>query len=112
MKGGKMLRFNITDEETLFRCYMPFLKNGGLFYPTDKSYKIGDEVVLLLALFNEEKTSIAGKVAWLNPKNGGRPAGIGVHFNKDDQGKANDVRNKIENLLANKLKSPKRTHTM
>lgn len=112
--GNRMLRLNITEEDTLYNSYLPFLKNGGLFYQTEKSYKLGDEVVLLLTLFNEEKTNLAGKVVWINPKGaaGGRPAGIGVHFNNDEQNQGADVRLKIENILVNRLKSVKRTHTM
>ncbi len=113
-KGSNFIKLNITEENTLYNCYLPFLKNGGLFYQTDKSYELGDEVVLLLVLFNEDKTSIAGKVVWINPKgaSGGRPAGIGVHFDNDEQNKAADARHKIENILVNRLKSAKRTYTM
>ncbi len=107
-----MLTVNIPDENTLYNSYLPFLKHGGLFITTDKSYRLGDEVFLLLTLLNDgEKTPIAGKVAWVNPRGaqGGRPAGIGVHFGELDKGA---TREKIEKALANLLKSDKRTYTI
>jgi type IV pilus assembly protein PilZ len=106
-----MLTLNLTDEPTLYSSYLPFLKHGGLFIPTDKNYKIGDEVFLLLTLMNDDKTPVAGKVAWINPKgsSGGRPAGIGVHFGELDKGA---TREKIEKYLSTMLKSDKRTYTI
>jgi type IV pilus assembly protein PilZ len=106
-----MLHLNIPDENTLYSSYLPFFKNGGLFFPTEKSYKLGDEVFLLLTLLDGKKKPVAGQVAWLNPfdAKGGRPAGIGVHFAELDEGKTRD---EIERLLAGKLRSEKRTHTM
>ncbi len=107
-----MLNHHIPDELNLYVSYLPFLKRGGLFIPTDKNYKLGDEVFLLLSLLNEgDKTPVAGKVAWINPKGaqGNRPKGIGLHFGEMDDGKTKD---KIEKLLVNYLKSEKATHTM
>lgn len=107
-----MLNANISDENLLYAYYMPFLKNGGLFIPTDKSYKLGDEVFLLLTLMNDgEKVPIAGKVVWINPKGtqGNRPAGIGVHFGDMDKG---STREKIERILANLMKSERPTATI
>jgi len=108
---NRMLHLNITDENMLYNNYLSFLKHGGLFIPTEKSYKLGDEVFLLLTLLDGAKTPVAGKVAWINPKGaqGGRPAGIGVHFGELDEGKTRDV---IENMLAGKLRLEKRTNTM
>jgi len=92
-------------------AFMPFIKNGGLFIPTNKSYKLGDEVFMLLNLMDEpEKIPVAGKVVWITPKGaqGSRAAGIGVQFNEGD----NTARNKIETYLAGALKSDRPTHTM
>jgi type IV pilus assembly protein PilZ len=47
---------------------MPFVRNGGLFIPTAKSYKLGDEVFMLLNLMDEpEKIPVAGKVVCITP---------------------------------------------
>ena len=60
-------------------CYMPFVRNGGLFIPTNSSYKLGDEVFMLLSIMGEdEKIPVAGRVIWITPKGaqGKRTAGI------------------------------------
>lgn len=64
-----ILSLNIKDKSVLYAAYMPFIKNGGLFIPTNKSYRLGDEVFMLLNLMDEaEKIPVAGKVAWITPK--------------------------------------------
>jgi len=107
-----MLALHIKDPQSLYASYLPFLQHGGLFIPTDKPYKLGDEVFVKLTLLDEDdKTPIAGKVVWINPKGAGgnRPAGIGVHFGELDKGATRD---KIEGKLAELLKSEKPTYTM
>ncbi|MCC8341218.1 PilZ domain-containing protein [Pseudomonas stutzeri] len=106
-----ILSLTIKDKSVLYAAFMPFIKNGGLFIPTNKSYKLGDEVFMLLNLMDEpEKIPVAGKVVWITPKGaqGSRAAGIGVQFNEGD----NTARSKIETYLAGALKSDRPTHTM
>ena len=107
-----ILSLAIKDKGALYAAYMPYVKNGGLFIPTNKPYKLGDEVFLLLTLMDEtEKLPVAGKVIWVTPKGaqGNRVAGIGVQFSDQD---GDAVRNKIETYLAGSLKSDRYTHTM
>ena len=93
-----LLSVGIADENVLHAAYMPFIKGGGLFIPTDKSYRLGDEVFVLLRLLQDESSiPLAGKVVWVTPEGarGGRTAGIGVQFNdRDDL-----VRRRIEASL-------------
>jgi type IV pilus assembly protein PilZ len=106
-----ILSLTIKDKAVLYAAYMPFVINGGLFIPTGKSYKLGDEVFMLLSLMDEaEKIPVAGKVVWVTPKGaqGNRAAGIGVQFSDQD----NIAVSKIENYLAGMLTSDKPTHTM
>jgi type IV pilus assembly protein PilZ len=106
-----ILSLTIKDKAVLYSAYMPFLDNGGLFVPTNKSYKIGDEVFMLLTLMDEaEKIPIAGKVVWVTPRGaqGNRTAGIGVQFSEQDA----VANSKIENHLAGSLSSDRPTHTM
>jgi len=42
----------IKDEAGLHAAYMPFLKNGGIFVPTQRPYRIGEEVFLVLSLLD------------------------------------------------------------
>ena len=107
-----ILSLTIHDKKSLYAAYMPFIKNGGLFIPTNKSYKIGDEVFMLLTLIDsKEKLPVAGRVVWITPAGaqGNRNAGIGVQFSELDNGA---TRNKIETQLAGALKSDRQTHTM
>ena len=106
-----ILSLTIKDKAVLYSAYMPFVKNGGLFVPTNKSYDIGDEVFMLLTLMEEpEKIPIAGRVVWVTPRGaqGNRTAGIGVQFSEQDAA----ANAKIEEYLAGALKSDKPTHTM
>lgn len=107
-----ILSLTIKDKSALYAAYMPFVKNGGLFIPTNKAYHLGDEVFMLLTLMDEtEKMPVAGKIIWITPKGaqGNRAAGIGIQFSGQDGGTA---RNKIETYLAGALKSDRQTHTM
>lgn len=106
----KMVKLNITDNNMLYDHYLPFLKRGGLFIKTDKSYNLGEEVFLLLIWEDNQQTPVTGNVVWINPKGaqGGRPAGIGVHLSD----RYKDTRDKIEKVLAMLPKADKRTYTM
>lgn len=106
-----LLSITLKDKNALYAAYMPFLKKGGLFIPTGKTYQIGAEVFIILTLMDEpEKFPIAGRVAWVTPKGaqGSRSAGIGVQFSDLDGG----ARNKIETYLADMLDSERMTQTM
>ena len=106
-----ILSLTIKDKAVLYAAYMPFLQNGGLFIPTNKPYRIGDEVFMLLNLMDEpEKIPVAGKVVWVTPKRaqGNRASGIGVQFNGQDD----TASRKIETYLAGALESERPTHAM
>ena len=45
-----LLTLTIKDKSALYLAYMPFVKNGGLFIPTNSNYRLGDEVFMLLNL--------------------------------------------------------------
>lgn len=107
-----MLSLAIKEKAALYAAYMPFLKGGGLFIPTNKSYKIGDEVFMLLSLLDDpNKLKVVGHVAWITPvTQGNRPQGIGVQFSEKDGGI--EARNKIEAMLGGVLRSSRPTHTM
>ena len=106
-----ILSLTIKDRTVLYAAYMPFLRNGGLFIPTNKRFALGEEVLVLLALMDEaEKIPINGTVVWVTPKGaqGNRQAGIGVQFSEADFAAAT----KIEEHLGTGLVSDRPTHTM
>ena len=72
-----LLTLTIKDKSALYLAYMPFVKNGGLFIPTNSSYRLGDEVFMLLNLMGEdEKLPVAGRCAV-------QRAGPGQHAEED-----------------------------
>ena len=73
------------------RSYYAYVKGGGLFVPSNRRYKLGDEVFMLLTLLDsKEKIPVAGHVVWITPAGaqGGRTAGIGIQFSQKDSGVA------------------------
>ena len=105
------LSMAVRDRVLLYECYMPFVKDGGLFIPTEADWELGEEVCVALELMHEpEPMRVAGKIIWITPKGaqGNRVAGVGVRF--DGQGDV--VRRKIENYLAGAVGSERPTHTL
>jgi type IV pilus assembly protein PilZ len=118
--GGKagvgrpsVLSLPIKEKSALYAAYMPYLLNGGIFVPTNKTYKLGDEIYLILSLMDDpNKYPIAGKVAWITPAgaHSNKPQGIGVHFPADDSGLR--VKKRIEELLGAAIGSSRATLTL
>lgn len=108
-----VLSLAIKEKAALYAAYMPFLANGGMFVPTQKAYKLGDEIYLILTLMDDpNKYPIAGKVAWITPPgaNNNKAQGIGVHFPADESGQRARIR--IEEILGAALRSSRATHTL
>ena len=107
-----VLSLAIKEKSALYAAFMPYVKGGGLFIPTNKAFKIGEEVFMLLSLVDDPmKLKVVGKVIWITPSpQANRPQGIGVQFSEKDGG--TEVKNKIEALLGGALKTNRATHTM
>ncbi len=107
-----VLSLAIKEKAALYAAYMPYLKNGGIFVPTNRPYKLGDEVYLILTIMDDPtKYPIAGRVVWISPAGGtARTPGIGVHFPGDESGIA--ARRRIEEVLGAAIKSGRQTHTI
>lgn len=108
-----VLSLSIKEKSALFAAFMPFIKGGGLFIPTNKNYKMGEEIFMLLTLMDDPaKIPVSGKVVWVTPggAHGNRIQGVGVQFAANESGKA--AHNKIEGWLGGSLKSNRPTHTM
>lgn len=107
-----VLSLAIKEKAALYAAYMPYVKGGGLFIPTNKNFKMGEEVFMLLSLVDDPvKLKVVGKVIWVSPAPvNNRPQGVGVQFSEKDGG--TEVKNKIESILGGALKSNRPTHTM
>ena len=101
------------EKGALYAAYMPVFTDGGLFVPTTREYKLGEDIYLLLSLPDDpQRYPVAGKVGWITPANasGGRTQGVGVRFPADEKSRA--LRAKIEETLGTSLSSAKPTQTI
>ena len=79
------------EKGALYAAYMPMFTDGGLFVPTTRDYKLGEDIYLLLSLPDDpQRYPVAGKVGWITPANasGGRTQGVGVRFPTDEKSRA------------------------
>jgi type IV pilus assembly protein PilZ len=109
----KTLSIIIHDASVLRAAYMQFIKGGGLFIPTKKAFKMGEDTNLVIRLLDEEDPyRVSGKVVWITPAGttSNKAAGIGVEFAEDRNGER--LRSRIEIILGPHLKSQESTHTM
>ena len=101
------------EKGALYAAYIPLLTDGGLFVPTAREYRLGEDIYLLLSLPDDpQRYPVAGKVAWITPVNasGGRTQGVGVRFPNDE--KTRQLKVKIEELLGTSISSSKPTQTI
>jgi type IV pilus assembly protein PilZ len=108
-----VLSLNIRERTALYAAYIPWVEGGGIFIPTTRSYKLGDEVFMLLTLMDDpNRVAVQGKVVWITPAGiqGARAQGVGVQFTRDETGRA--AKTRIESLLGGLLASSRPTHTM
>ncbi len=101
------------EKGALYAAYIPLLAEGGIFVPTMREYRLGEDIYLLLSLPEDpQRYPVAGKVAWLTPANasGGRTQGVGVRFPGDE--KTRLLKLKIEEMLGTSIQSAKPTQTI
>lgn len=105
----------INDQQQLHRCFMPFIKNGGLFLPfnqdvTPEKIFPGQKifVILTLAMLNNTKAPISGNVIWINPS--ANLKGYGIQF-QDNQANKHLLEN-IHKVLENYKNSNEPTYTL
>ncbi len=101
------------EKGALYAAYIPIFTEGGLFVPTTREYRLGEDIYLLLSLPDDpQRFPVAGKVSWITPPNasGGRTQGVGVRFPNDD--KSRQLKLKIEEILGTSIQSQKPTQTI
>ena len=95
-----VMQLNIKEKAALYAAYIPFFEEGGIFVPTAREYKLGDDVYVLLTLPDDpQRYPVAGRVAWVTPARaaGNRTQGVGIQFPKDE--KSRQLKHKIEEVL-------------
>jgi len=107
-----VLSLSIKDQAGLYAAYMPFLARGGIFVPSNRPFRLGEQVFLVLSLMDRpNKYQIAGQVAWITPS--GTPMktpGIGIHLPDDENGR--NLKRAVEEILGKLLESGKSTQTL
>ena len=108
-----VIQLAIKEKAALYAAYIPLFADGGVFIPTSRDYKLGDDVYVLLSLPEDpQRYPVAGKVAWVTPPHAAanRTQGVGVRFPADEKSKMLKV--KIEEILGGHLASERPTQTI
>jgi type IV pilus assembly protein PilZ len=101
------------EKSALYAAYIPLFTDGGLFVPTTREYRLGEDIYLLLSMPDDpQRYPVAGKVAWLTPPNssGARAQGVGVRFPGDE--KTRVLKIKLEEALGTTISSSRPTQTI
>ena len=108
-----VVQLAIKEKAALYAAYIPLFAEGGVFIPTSRDYKLGDDVYVLMTLPDDtQRYPIAGKVAWITPARaaGSRTQGVGIRFPADDKSRLLKI--KIEEILGTHLASDRPTQTI
>jgi type IV pilus assembly protein PilZ len=108
-----VIQLAIKEKAALYAAYIPLFTHGGLFIPTNREYKLGESVYVLISLPDDpQRYPVVGKVAWITPDKaaGSRTQGVGIHFPGDEKSRA--LKLHIEELLGNYLVSDRPTQTI
>lgn len=108
-----VIQLAIKEKGALYAAYIPLFAEGGIFIPTAREYRLGDDVYVLLSLPEDpQRYPVAGKVAWITPPKAGgnRSPGIGIRFPGDE--KSRQLKARIEEILGSSLASDRPTQTL
>jgi type IV pilus assembly protein PilZ len=108
-----IIQLAIKEKAALYAAYIPLFNDGGIFIPTAKDYKLGDDMFVLLTLPDDPtRYPVQGKVAWVTPPraSGNRTQGVGIRFPPDEKSRL--LKNKIEEILGAHLASGRPTQTI
>ena len=108
-----VIQLAIKEKAALYAAYIPMFAEGGIFIPSARDHKLGDDVYVLITLPDDpQRYPVAGKVAWITPARatGNRTQGVGIRFPKDE--KSEQLKVKIEQILGSALGSDRPTQTI
>lgn len=108
-----VIQLAIKEKAALYAAYIPLFEDGGIFIPTVRDYRLGDDVYVLLSLPDDpQRYPVAGKVAWVTPPraSGNRTQGVGIRFPSDEKSRL--LKLKIEEILGSHLSSERPTQTI
>lgn len=102
----RLLNLVLKDDAALHSSYMPFVRGGAIFVPTNsENYTFGDEVVVTMHLQStNKKLAIPGQVVWIAPAGCERgEEGLGIQFAGTTKAKVKLI---IETMLGNRANIP------
>lgn len=104
----------IDDKKELYKYYMPFIKDGGLFIPFQEDLNAnnvypGMTVLLLLTVIEpKNRYTISGKVVWI--QKAGAIKGYGISLGSSTQAKS--LKDYIEVAVADLAQKKEPTYTI
>lgn len=108
-----VIQLAIKEKGALYAAYISVFTEGGIFIPSAREHRLGDDIYVLLTLPDDtQRYPVAGKVAWITPARaaGNRTQGIGIRFPKDE--KSEQLKAKIEQILGVAISSERPTQTV
>lgn len=105
-KKRKILNLVLKDDAALHSSFMPFIRGGAIFVPTNsKSFRFGDDVIVSMHLQStNKKLAIPGQVVWIAPATCERgEEGLGIQFAGTTKAKVKLI---IETMLGNRANVP------
>ncbi len=96
-----VIQLAIKEKAALYAAYIPLFTDGGVFIPTTRDYKLGDDVYVLLSLPEDPQRY---------PVAANRTQGVGIRFPSDEKSRL--LKLKIEEILGGHLASERPTQTI
>lgn len=100
-----VLKLVLKDVAALHSSYMPFVRGGAIFVPTETNHIFGEEIIVSMHLqSSDKKLAIPGKVMWIAPESCERGTqGVGIQFIGTTKAKVKLI---IETMLGNRANVP------
>lgn len=104
----------IDDKKDLYKCYLPFIKDGGIFIPfnddvTAENIYPGMTILLLLTVIEpKNRVTISGKVVWIQKS--GAVKGYGVSLGSSVPAKS--LKDYIEMTVSDLAQKKEPTYTI
>lgn len=108
-----VIQLVIKEKAALYAAYIPLFAEGGIFVPSAREHRLGDDLYVLISLPDDpQRYPVAGKVGWVTPPRatGNRTQGVGVRFPSDE--KSVQLKMRIEQILGAHLASDRPTQTV
>lgn len=81
--AAKKLQYHFQSPDELYRCYMQFLVNEGIFIPTQENFSMRELLEVSIKLPNDDEFYFESEVVWVTPVDCigfHSVAGVGIEF--------------------------------